>query len=250
MRSPSRSDSPVKPAISANRTVSGWIEPPGRGSTPSRTSILTRSAGMYFRKAASPPAMSAMAPDRFSISVTPEAWRRTLSRSKRATCLSSSTTTISGVGDDAPGQPCRQQAGGENQDGEADQQFPDRRLDRPEKFLFRDHGRQRPAEKGERCQRDRIGLAGLFQPDLTGGLLLAGRSSPACSMARRRDRQQRLVGRAACSVRRRPDRARRSMVPSLPRMNAAPDLPTESCDRNWARRVYSMMMARTPWRFW
>ena len=52
MRSPSRSERPVKPAISANITVIGRIEPPGRGSTPSLPRFRTRSAGMYFLKSA------------------------------------------------------------------------------------------------------------------------------------------------------------------------------------------------------
>src|SRR5262249_45215858 len=32
-------------------------------------------------------------------------------------------------------------------------------------------------------------------------------------------------------------------------MKAAPDFPTDSCERNCASRVFSMMTARTPWRF-
>src|ERR1700738_3490483 len=40
------------------------------------------------------------------------------------------------------------------------------------------------------------------------------------------------------------------VVPSRPRRNAAPDFPTERCERNCANRVYSIIIARTPWRFW
>src|SRR6516162_3919449 len=83
--------------MSANITVSVRTEPPGRGSTPSRTSILTRSAGIYFRKAAKPPAMSAMALDRLASSVTREGWRRTWPSSNRSTCLTSSMTVINGL---------------------------------------------------------------------------------------------------------------------------------------------------------
>ena len=52
---------------------------------------------MYFRNAASPCAMSPIAPERFSISVSRDGCRCTLSRSKRSTCLISFTTLISGA---------------------------------------------------------------------------------------------------------------------------------------------------------
>ena len=90
-------DSPVKPAISANNTVRFRIAPPERGSMPSLTSVFTRSAGIYLRNAASPPAMSAMAFDSFQFRSGARYAARTFSRSKRSTCLSSSTTIIRGV---------------------------------------------------------------------------------------------------------------------------------------------------------
>ena len=52
---------------------------------------------MYLRKATSPCAMSPIAPERFSISVSRDGWRCTLSRSKRSTCLISLTTLIRGA---------------------------------------------------------------------------------------------------------------------------------------------------------
>src|SRR6266702_2000533 len=71
MRSPSRSESPVKPAISANSTVIGRIEPPGRASTPCAVRVRTMSPGRYLPNAASPFAMSAIAADRFAIELKP-----------------------------------------------------------------------------------------------------------------------------------------------------------------------------------
>ena len=88
---------PVKPARSMNITLIGRIAPPRRAPLPSLISRFTRSAGMYFRNAASPCAMSPIAPERFSISVNRDGCRCTLSRSKRSTCLISFTTLIRGA---------------------------------------------------------------------------------------------------------------------------------------------------------
>ena len=52
--SPSRSDSPVKPAISANMTVRVRIEPPGRGSMPSLQQRLHQIRGDVFAKGGKP----------------------------------------------------------------------------------------------------------------------------------------------------------------------------------------------------
>jgi len=84
---------------------------------------------MYFLNAASPSAMSAIAPEGFSISASCDECRSTLSRSKRSTCLISLTTLIS-VRRSALGQPAIT-AGDHDQDRKADQQFADRRLHRP-----------------------------------------------------------------------------------------------------------------------
>ncbi|HEY3793294.1 MAG TPA: hypothetical protein VGM09_15775 [Bradyrhizobium sp.] len=63
-----------------NITVIGRIAPPSRAALPSLIRRLTRSAGIYFLNAASPSAISAMAPDRFSISANREECLSTFSR--------------------------------------------------------------------------------------------------------------------------------------------------------------------------
>ncbi len=62
-------------------------------------------------------------------------------------------------GDQALGQPCRQQSGDNDQHRKADQQIPDRHLHRAEKFRFRHDRHQRPARKRNRRQHRLIGLA-------------------------------------------------------------------------------------------
>ncbi len=75
-------------------------------------------------------------------------------------------------------------------DGKAEDQAPQRRLDRPEKFGLRNHGRERPAGKRQRRQRDLVGSAARGEP-ASPGLLAAGL---ACLVERcARQRQQRRV---------------------------------------------------------
>ena len=106
--SPSLSDRPVNPAMSVNITVIGRIVPPGRGSMTCPTRPLTRSSGIYFLKAASPRAISAMVRERFSISTSLEGCCLTRSSSKRSTCLSSSVIRSRGGRDDLSCQPSRE----------------------------------------------------------------------------------------------------------------------------------------------
>ena len=140
---------------------------------------------MYLRKAASPLAMSAMAPDRFSISVRREACRRTWSRSKRATCLSSSTTTINGAAMMRRASHADSRPAARMRTARPISSWRIVASIGPKKFLFRDHGRQRPAGKGKRRQGDRIGLAGLLPAVTWPAAFVSEPAPPACRTALR-----------------------------------------------------------------
>ena len=108
--------------------------------------MRTRSAGMSFRNAARPPAMSAIAPDNVQFgsarSAAAPGQVQTLNVHEFAGHLDQR------CGDDALRRPCRQQAGGDDQEPKAEQQLAYSRPDRAEKFGFRDDRRKRPAGKG------------------------------------------------------------------------------------------------------
>ena len=192
-----------------NITLIGRTAPPSRAPLPSLTSRFTRSAGMYFRNAASPCAMSPMAPDRFSISVSRDGCRSHLVQIEALDMPDLADHLDQRRGDQALGEPRRQQPGKHDQHRKPNQQLPDRHLHRAEKFRFRHHRHQRPARKRDRRQHRLIGLA--VPRHLAMQRLALARIVGAAGAADRlhRDRKQRMIGLQRHHLARRSDRAPR-----------------------------------------
>ena len=208
-RSPMRSDSPVKPATSMNITVNSWIEPPGFASTPWRSSERTRSAGMNLPKADRPAAISAIAPERLGYLGQPRRMTAHLVQRKAFDMPDFPDDAGERGGDHRARQHRRQQGRQQRADGETDDQSAQRGFDRPEELGFGNDGRERPAGKRQRRERDFIGLALRCQPAAPRFLsvLVAGRR---LRQRHARQRQHALPGCARDAVRRPPCLAPRS----------------------------------------
>src|SRR5262245_54459908 len=74
---------------------------------------------------------------------------------------------------DPSGKPSRKYTGDKNENCEANQQTPYRSFDRTKELRFRDHRRERPARKAERCQGDRKRLSTIDKPYAPHRLLVA-----------------------------------------------------------------------------
>ena len=93
---------------------------------------------MYLRKAASPPAMSAMAFDRLASSSNARGMPPHLIEFESLDMFEFVGDGDQRPGDDAPGKPRRQDAAPRSRERQANEQMPDRRLDRAEKFRLRE----------------------------------------------------------------------------------------------------------------
>src|SRR5260370_42279649 len=75
--------------------------------------------------------------------------------------------------DNPSSKPGRKNAGGKNENCQADEQMPYRRFNRTKKLRFRNDGRERPTGKGERREIDCIGIAAGHQSYLARNPVIA-----------------------------------------------------------------------------
>ena len=164
--SPRRSLRPVKPARSANSTVSSRRSPPGSARTPLASSRRTSSVGMNLAKSARPAAMRAMAPDRRSISARREGPVRDALELEALDLREVLGDAGDRVGQEAAGAAGDQPAGREQEEGEADREDADGAVDLGQELGLGHDDRELPALEPQ--GRERHGVAGAvdLEPDL------------------------------------------------------------------------------------
>src|SRR6516164_2608018 len=111
--------------MSANITVSVRTAPPGRGSTPSRSSILTRSAGMYLRLPIWPAVFRHRIRQIGQLG-DPGGMPAHLTELELLNVLELVDDRNQRLGDGRTREPDRQKSGGNDKNGEADQKLSDR----------------------------------------------------------------------------------------------------------------------------
>ena len=122
IRSPSRSDSPVKPAMSANMTVRVRIEPPGRGFDALAQQHPHQIRGDVFAERGQPAGHVGDGIRQILKFDNARGMPPHLIEFETLDMLEFVDDRDQRRGDDAPGKPRRQDAGGEHENGQADQQ--------------------------------------------------------------------------------------------------------------------------------
>ena len=193
MRSPSRSDIPVKPARSMNITLIGRTAPPSRAAGAVADQALDQIGRNVFPERGEPLRHVADGAGQVFDLGQPRRMPLHLVQIEALDMPDLVDHLDQGCGDQALGEPCRQKPGKDDQDREANQQFPDRHLHRSEKFRLGHDSHQRPARKRNRRQYRLIRLS---VPRHLGVKRLAFTGVVGAGVLDRidRDRKQRMIG--------------------------------------------------------